>query len=87
MAISLALASTVVGVMAAFALVFIPAWVAFRVAGIWRSALTWSLVLGTVAYFGTSFALAIIFDQPYGPVLVATLLLVGVGRAIVRGGA
>ena len=49
-AISLALAATVVGVMAAFALVFIPAWVAFRLAGSWRSALTWSLALGTLAY-------------------------------------
>jgi zinc transport system permease protein len=85
-AISLALAATVVGVMAAFALVFIPAWVAFRVAGNWRSTLTWSLLLGTVAYVG-SFALAIIFDQPYGPVLVAALLVVGSGRAIVRAGA
>jgi zinc transport system permease protein len=85
-AISLALAATVVGVMAAFALVFIPAWVAFRVAGNWRSTVTWSLVLGTAAYAG-SFALAIIFDQPYGPVLVAALLVVGSSRAIARGGA
>ena len=85
-AISLALAATVVGVMAAFALVFIPAWVAFRVAGSWRSTLTWSLLLGTAAYAG-SFALAIIFDQPYGPVLVAALLVVGSGRAFIRGGA
>jgi zinc transport system permease protein len=84
-AISLAMAATVVGVMAAFALVFIPAWVAFGVAGSWRSTLTWSLLLGTAASTG-SFALAIIFDQPYGPVLVATLLMVGSGRAIIRGG-
>jgi zinc transport system permease protein len=85
-AISLALAATVVGVMAAFALVFIPAWVAFRFAGSWRSTLTWSLLLGTAAYTG-SFALAILFNQPYGPVLVAALLVVGCGRAFVRGGA
>jgi zinc transport system permease protein len=70
--------------MAAFALVFIPAWVAFRVAGSWRSTLTWSLLLSTAAYTG-SFALAIVSDQPY-PVLVAALLVVGSGRAIVRGG-
>jgi zinc transport system permease protein len=82
-AISLALAATVVGVMAAFALVFIPAWVAFRMAGSWRSTLTWSLLLGTAAYTG-SFALAIIFDQPYGPVLVAALLVVGSGRTMIR---
>lgn len=85
-AIGLALAATVVGVMAAFALVFIPAWVAFRVAGNWRSTLMWSLLLGSAAYT-VSFALAIIFDQPYGPVLVAALLVVGSGRAIVRAGA
>jgi zinc transport system permease protein len=85
-AISLALAATIVGVVAAFALVFIPAWVAFRVAGNWRSTLTWSLVLGTTAY-AVAFALAIIFDQPYGPVLVAALLVVGSGRTIVREGA
>jgi zinc/manganese transport system permease protein len=82
-AISLALAATVVGVMAAFALLFIPSWVAFRVAGSWRSAVTWSLLLGTTAYVG-SFALAIVFDQPYGPVLVAALLIVASGRAFVR---
>jgi zinc transport system permease protein len=72
--------------MAAFALVFIPAWVAFRVARSWRSTVTWSLLLGTTAYVG-SFALAIIFDQPYGPVLVAALLVVGSSRAILPGGA
>ena len=82
-AISLALAATVVGVMAAFALVFIPAWVAFRIAGNWRTTLMWSLFLGTAAYVG-SFALAIVFNQPYGPVLVAALLVVGCGR-FVRG--
>jgi zinc transport system permease protein len=84
-AISLALAATVVGVMGAFALLFIPAWVAFRVAGSWRAAVTWSLLLGTTAYVA-SFALAIVFDQPYGPMLVASLLVVGSGRAFVRGG-
>jgi zinc transport system permease protein len=80
-ATSLALAATIVGVMAAFALVFIPAWVAFRFASSWRSAVTWSLVLAIVA-FTASFALAVAFDQPYGPVLVAALLLVGASRAI-----
>jgi zinc transport system permease protein len=82
-AISLALAATVVGVMAAFALVFIPARVAFQFATNWRSALTWSLVTGAAA-FVSSFALAVIFDQPYGPVLVATLLVAGTSRSIAR---
>jgi zinc transport system permease protein len=82
-AISLALASTVVGVMAAFAQMFVPAWVAFRFAGSWRAALVWSVALGILAYVG-SFAIAILFDQPYGPVLVAALLAAGTGRALVR---
>ena len=83
MAVSLALAATVVGVMAAFALVFVPAWVAFRLAGSWRTAIAWSVGLGVAAYLG-SFAIAILFDQPYGPVLVAALLVVGTGRAFSR---
>jgi zinc/manganese transport system permease protein len=81
LAVSLALAATVVGVMAAFALVFIPARVAFRLASGWRSVLVWSIGLGLVAYT-SSFAVAILFDQPYGPVLVATLLLVALGRTL-----
>lgn len=80
LAVSLALAATVVGVMAAFALVFVPAWVAFRLARGWRFALAWSTGLGLLAYT-SSFAVSILFDQPYGPVLVAALLLVGLGRA------
>jgi zinc transport system permease protein len=83
-AVSLALAAAVVGVMAAFALVFIPAWVAFRFAGNWQAAMAWSLGLGALAYVG-SFAIAILFDQPYGPVLVAALLVVGSGRALATG--
>jgi zinc transport system permease protein len=84
-AISLALAATIVGVMAAFALVFIPAWVAFGAAGSWRSTLTWSLLLGATGYVG-SFALAIVFDQPYGPMLVGALLVLGSARAFTGGG-
>jgi zinc transport system permease protein len=64
--------------------VFIPAWIAFRVASSWRAAVIWSLGLGTVAYAG-SFAIAILFDQPYGPVLVAALLVVSTGRLVSRG--
>jgi zinc transport system permease protein len=41
-AATLALAATAVGTMAAFALVFIPPWVAFRFAEGWRKTLVWS---------------------------------------------
>ncbi len=82
-AVSLALAASVVGVMGAFALVFVPPWVAFRFAGGWRHTVAWSAGLGVMAYVA-SFAVAIALDQPYGPVLVATLLLMSVARAVVR---
>jgi zinc transport system permease protein len=77
----LALAAMTVGVMAAFGLVFVPAWVAFRFAGSWRSMLVLSSSLGLVSY-GVSYAAALVFDQPYGPVLVAVLLLLAAIRAL-----
>jgi zinc/manganese transport system permease protein len=83
-AVTLALAATAIGVMAAFALVFIPPWVAFRVASGWRKALVWSAGLGVAAYL-IAFVAAIRLDQPFGPVLVAALLVLALGRLLVRG--
>ena len=82
-AVTLAVAASVVGVMGAFALVFVPPWVAFRFARGWRRTVAWSAGLGVVAYVG-SFALAIALDQPFGPLLVATLIAVAAMRALVR---
>ena len=70
---ALALASTTIGVMAAFALVFVPPWVAFRRARGWRRSLLWSAGFGVASYL-VAFAAAIMLDQPFGPVLVAVLL-------------
>jgi zinc/manganese transport system permease protein len=83
-AVTLALAATAIGVMAAFALVFIPPWVAFRVAQGWRKTLVWSAGLGVVAYL-IAFVAAIRLDQPFGPVLVAVLLVLALGRSFARG--
>jgi zinc transport system permease protein len=83
-AVTLALAATAVGIMAAFALVFIPPWVAFRVAQGWRKTLVWSAGLGILAYL-VAFVAAIRLDQPFGPVLVAVLLVLSLGRSFVRG--
>ncbi len=83
-AVTLALAATAIGVMAAFALVFVPAWVAFRVAGSWRSAVLWSVGLGVVAYIA-AFAIAVLQDQPFGPVLVGVLAVVSTVRLVGRG--
>ncbi|MCC7033934.1 MAG: metal ABC transporter permease [Acidobacteria bacterium] len=82
-AATLAVAATVVGVFGAFALVFVPPWVAFRFAGGWRGTVIWSAGLGAGAYL-VSFALAIALDQPYGPVLVATLLIIATARGLGR---
>jgi zinc/manganese transport system permease protein len=83
-AVTLALSATAIGVMAAFALVFIPPWVAFRFARGWRRTLEWSVGLGVLAYL-VSFVAAVRVDQPFGPVLVAVLLLMAPVRAVGRG--
>ncbi len=73
-AAALTLATTAIGLMAAFALAFLPPWVAFRRASSWRRALIWAPAIGVLAYLA-AFVLAGALDQPFGPVLVATLLV------------
>jgi zinc transport system permease protein len=75
-ALCLALATMSLGVMGAFALVFIPPWLAFRRAATWRSGLGWSLALGVLAYV-SAFVLALWLDQPFGPVLALLLVMAG----------
>lgn len=75
-ALVLALATMSLGVMGAFALVFIPPWLAFRRAGNWRAGLGWALGIGVFAYLA-AFGLALGLDQPFGPVLAILLVLVG----------
>jgi zinc transport system permease protein len=82
-AVTLALSATAIGVMAAFALVFVPPWVVFRFAHGWRRTLAWSVGLGILAYL-VAFVLAIRLDQPFGPVLVVALLLLAPLRALAR---
>ncbi|MDR0634769.1 MAG: metal ABC transporter permease [Azoarcus sp.] len=71
-AAALALAVMSLGVMGAFALVFIPPWLAFALAANWRTALVAAPVLALCAHT-LAFALALIHDQPFGPVLAAVL--------------
>ena len=61
--------------MAAFALVFIPPWLAFRFAGNGKQALVISVSFGVAGYLA-AFLLALWLDQPFGPILVALLLVV-----------
>lgn len=75
-ALCLALATMSLGVMGAFALVFIPPWLAFRRAANWRAGVRLALVIACVSYVA-AFALALGLDQPFGPVLAILLVLVG----------
>lgn len=63
------------GVMASFALAFVPAWRAFAMAPSWRSALWRAMAMGLTAYVA-GFALALVLDQPFGPAGVAAVLAV-----------
>lgn len=82
-ALGMALGTGTLGLMAAFALVFVPPWVAFRLASHWRACLAISAALGTLSYV-LAFAVALLWDQPFGPVLVAVLVAMA-GLAMVPG--
>lgn len=71
---TVALGALAVGIMAAFALLFLPAWAAWAVAARWRGAVALAVLLSVTAYVA-AYVLAILLDQPFGPMLAATLLL------------
>lgn len=73
-ATAIAAGTAIFGLMASFALIFVPAWIAFRRAPDWRRAQWLAAGIGSAGY-GASFWLALAFDQPFGPVLVAVLVL------------
>ena len=75
-ALTLALATMSMGVMGGFALVFVPAWIAFRRASSWRNGVLLAVAIGLVGYVA-AFALALGLDQPFGPVLALLLIAVG----------
>ena len=72
-AAALAAGTLSIGLMATFALVFLPAWATFRKARNWRRALLGAVALGQLGYL-VAFAAALEFDQPFAPILVAVLL-------------
>jgi 5,6-dimethylbenzimidazole synthase len=63
---AMAVATASMGLMAAFALVLVPAWIAFRIAIGWRRTLAWSSLIGLLAYL-SAFTAALLLDQPFGP--------------------
>ena len=83
-ALVLALATMNMGVMGAFALVFIPPWVAFRRARNWRSGLGWALAIGVLSYVA-AFLAALALDQPFGPVSGASADRCRTGHCVTPG--
>lgn len=73
-AAAIAAGTATFGLMASFALIFVPPWIAFRLAPDWRRAQWLAAIIG-VAGYGAAFWLALTFDQPFGPILVTVLVL------------
>ena len=82
-ALAIAVGTATLGLMATFALVFLPAWIAFRMAPDWRGGNWLSAGIGAAAYLA-AFALALWLDQPFGPVLVAVLTLAFGSSLLIR---
>lgn len=82
-AAGLALATASIGVMAAFALVFIPSMLAYQNARSWRGALQYATVIGVACYLA-AFGVALILDQPFGPVMVLVLLTSAMAAQLLR---
>lgn len=72
-ATGMAVATASIGLIAAFALVLVPAWMAFRIATGWRWTLLLSAAIGLLGYL-LGFAGALLLDQPFGPTFVSILL-------------
>ena len=75
--VALAVATMSLGVMGAFALAFVPPWVASARADNWRRNLVFAVIHGVLAY-AVAFGLALHLDQPFGPVLALALVASGV---------
>ncbi len=71
---SIAITATALGVMSTFALVFIPSWVAWKIAVGWNQVMLISVVIALVCYV-LAYVLAIAIDQAFGPVLTGLLVL------------
>lgn len=73
-AAAMAIGTATLGLMGAFALVFVPNWLAFRYARGWGWTLALCTALGMAGYLA-AFQLALILDQPFGPVFVGVFLI------------
>ena len=83
-AAALALATMSVGVMAAFAMVFVPPLVAWSWSASWQRSLLLAVAVGVLAYL-IAFVAALWLDQPFGPLLAIVLVLAGAASGLARG--
>lgn len=82
-ATTIAAGTATFGLMAGFALVFVPPWIAYRLAADWRHAQWLAAGIG-IAGYGGAFWVALSLDQPFGPMLGAVLVLCFVASALWR---
>ncbi len=81
---SMVVAATVLGTISmgalpAFALLFVPSWIGFVLVDGWTRALAVTIAIGVVVYM-TAFVMALLADQPFGPILTVLLALLTVLR-------
>jgi zinc/manganese transport system permease protein len=82
-AFGMAVGAGTLGLMGAFALAFVPPWAAFRIARNWRHCQWVGAGTGVIAYV-VAFIVALTLDQPFGPVLVAVLVVIAGSAVLVR---
>lgn len=80
---ALALATTSIGVMGAFALVFIPPFIAYRWGSNWRGGLVLAIAVGVACYVA-AFVAALVLDQPFGPLCAILLVAVGIVSTVLQ---
>lgn len=82
-ATGLALATAAIGVMAAFALVFVPTMIAYQFGTSWRRSMAIAAGVSVITYV-VAFEFALVYDQPFGPVMVLGMAAVAVAGGLVR---
>ncbi len=71
--------TTTMGAFPAFAMLFVPSWVGFVIVDGWQRSVIASMLVGTAAYL-IAFVVAMLLDQPFGPMLTIVLVLAGTLR-------
>lgn len=73
-AAAMAVGTASIGIMGTFALVLAPAWIAFHLGANWRATLAIAVSVALGGYL-LAFAVALLLDQPFAPVLVLVLVM------------